>query len=82
MAGVITDGDVRRGLEVWEGGLFEKTAGEVMTQNPKTITQDELAAKALSIMESYSITALVVPDDDGRPVGIIHLHDILRQGIV
>jgi arabinose-5-phosphate isomerase len=82
MAGIITDGDVRRGLEVWEGGLFEKTAGEVMTKNPKTITQDELAAKALSIMESYSITALVVPDDDGKPIGIIHLHDILRQGIV
>jgi arabinose-5-phosphate isomerase len=82
MAGVITDGDVRRGLEVWEGGLFEKTAGEVMTKNPKTITQDELAAKALSIMESYSITALVVPDDEGRPIGIIHLHDILKQGIV
>ncbi len=82
MAGVVTDGDVRRGLEIWGGGLFEKTAGEVMTQNPKTITQDELAAKALSIMESYSITALVVPDDQGKPIGIIHLHDILKQGIV
>ncbi|MEW6584555.1 MAG: KpsF/GutQ family sugar-phosphate isomerase [Nitrospirota bacterium] len=80
-AGVITDGDVRRGLEKWGAGLFEKTAGEVMTRNPKAIPEDELAAKALSVMESHSITALVVPDSEGRPIGMIHLHDILRQGI-
>jgi arabinose-5-phosphate isomerase len=53
-----------------------------MTKNPKTISEDELAAKALSIMESHSITALIVPDAEGKPVGIIHLHDILKQGIV
>ncbi len=82
MSGVVTDGDVRRGLEKWAGKLFELTAGKVMTKNPKTISEEELAAKALSIMESYSITALIVPDDEGRPVGIIHLHDILKQGIV
>jgi arabinose-5-phosphate isomerase len=58
------------------------TAGVVMTKNPKTISEEELAAKALSIMQSYSITALVVSDNDGKPIGIIHLHDILRQGIV
>jgi arabinose-5-phosphate isomerase len=82
IAGIITDGDVRRGLEKWGGMLFELTAGEVMTKNPRTITEEELAAKALSIMENYSITALVVPDTEGGPLGIIHLHDILRQGIV
>jgi arabinose-5-phosphate isomerase len=82
IAGVLTDGDVRRGLEKWGGALFEMTAGEVMTKNPKTISEDELAAKALSIMESHSITALIVPDAEGKPVGIIHLHDILKQGIV
>lgn len=82
IAGVVTDGDVRRGLEKWGGRLFELTAGEVMTVSPQTISADELAAKALSIMESCSITALIVPDDNGKPVGIIHLHDILRQGIV
>jgi arabinose-5-phosphate isomerase len=82
MAGVITDGDVRRGVEKWGGQLFKMKAGQVMTKNPKTISQEELAAKALSIMENYSITALVVPDEKGRPLGIIHLHDILRQGIV
>ncbi|MBE0426851.1 MAG: KpsF/GutQ family sugar-phosphate isomerase [Nitrospirae bacterium] len=82
VAGIITDGDVRRGLEKWGGKLFEMTAGEVMTKNPKTISGDELAAKSLSIMESYSITALVVSDEEGKPIGIIHLHDILKQGIV
>jgi arabinose-5-phosphate isomerase len=82
IAGIVTDGDVRRGLEKWGGRLFELTAGEVMTRNPKTISEEELAAKALSIMENLSITALVVPDTDGKPSGIIHLHDILRQGIV
>lgn len=82
ITGVITDGDLRRGIEKWGGKLFEMTAGEVMTKSPKTVSEEELAAKALSIMESCSITALVVPDKDGRAVGIIHLHDILRQGIV
>jgi arabinose-5-phosphate isomerase len=82
VAGVLTDGDVRRGLEKWGSKLFEMTAGEIMTINPKTISEDELAAKALSIMESYSISALIVPDTEGKPIGIIHLHDILKQGIV
>jgi arabinose-5-phosphate isomerase len=81
IAGVITDGDVRRGLEKQGGKLFELIAEEVMTKDPRMISEEELAAKALSIMESYSITALVVPDNKGKPLGIIHLHDILRQGI-
>lgn len=82
IAGVITDGDVRRGLEKWGGRLFEQTVKKVMTKNPRMISGEELAAKALSIMDSCSITALIVPDDRKRPLGIIHLHDILRQGIV
>jgi arabinose-5-phosphate isomerase len=82
ISGILTDGDVRRGLEKWAGRLFELTAGEVMTKNPKTITSEELAAKALSILEKNSITALIVPDEKDRPVGIIHLHDILKQGII
>ncbi len=82
IAGVITDGDVRRGLEKRGKKVFELRTEDVMTKNPKTISEEELAAKALSIMENYSITALIVPDEKGRPVGIIHLHDILRQGIV
>jgi arabinose-5-phosphate isomerase len=82
IAGIVTDGDVRRGLEKWGGRLFELTAGEVMTKKPKTVSEEELAAKALSIMQSYSITALVVSNKNRKPIGIIHLHDILRQGIV
>jgi arabinose-5-phosphate isomerase len=82
VAGIIADGDVRRGLEKWGGRLFELTAKEVMSGTPKTLREEELAAKALSIMESHSITALVVLDGDGRAIGIIHLHDILKQGIV
>ncbi len=82
IAGVITDGDVRRGLEKYAEKLFKMKTEEIMTKNPKTILQDELAAKALSIMESKSITALIVPDNENRPAGIIHLHDILKQGIV
>lgn len=82
IVGVVTDGDVRRGLEKWEGRLFELTAEEIMTRNPRTISEEELAAKALSIMENHSITALIVPDSENKPRGIIHLHDILRKGIV
>lgn len=80
--GIVTDGDLRRGIEKWGKAVFDMKAGEVMTRNPKTISEDELAAKALSIMEEHSITALVVPDDEGKARGIIHLHDILKQGIV
>ncbi|MBI3592413.1 MAG: CBS domain-containing protein, partial [Nitrospirae bacterium] len=79
--GIVTDGDLRRGIEKWGKAFFDMKAEEVMTKNPKTISEDELAAKALSIMENKSITSLAVPDDEGRAKGIIHLHDILRQGI-
>lgn len=61
--------------------LFDMKAHEVMSKNPKTISAEELAAKALSVMEKYSITVLVVPDDSERAAGIIHLHDILKKGI-
>jgi len=82
IAGIITDGDLRRGIEKWGKTVFDMKAGEVMTKNPKTISEDELAAKALSIMESKAITSLAVPDKAGKAKGIIHLHDILKQGIV
>ncbi|MBI5195570.1 MAG: KpsF/GutQ family sugar-phosphate isomerase [Nitrospirae bacterium] len=80
--GIVTDGDLRRGIEKWGKAFFDMKAGEVMTKNPKSIGENELAAKALSIMENLSITSLVVPDENGRAKGIIHLHDILKQGIV
>ncbi len=79
--GVITDGDLRRGLEKWGADLFNMKAHEVMIKNPKSITEGELAAKALSIMEEHSITSLIVPDKNNKPLGVIHLHDILKSGI-
>ncbi len=79
--GILTDGDIRRGIEKWGKEFFDMKAGEVMTKNPKTISEDELAVKALSIMETHSITSLAVPDLDGKAIGVIHLHDILKQGI-
>jgi arabinose-5-phosphate isomerase len=82
MAGVLTDGDVRRGIQKFAKEFFDMKTGEVMTKNPRTIDRDELAAKALSMMQAYSITSLVVPDSEGRALGIIHLHDILKKGIV
>jgi len=79
--GVITDGDVRRGIEKWGKSFFDMKAREVMTKNPKSITENELAAKALSIMEKHAITSLVVADEEDRLCGVIHLHDILKKGI-
>lgn len=80
--GIITDGDVRRGIEKWGKTLFDLNASEVMSKDPRTVAVHELAAKALAIMEELSITALIVPDERGRAAGVIHIHDILRQGIV
>lgn len=80
--GIVTDGDIRRGIEKWGKPFFDMTAGEVMSRNPKTINPEELAAKALAIMEERQITTLVVPDAQGQVLGIIHLHDILKKGIV
>ncbi len=82
LQGIITDGDLRRGLEKWGEKFFSLKAEDVMTHNPKTITRDTLAVKAISIMEKYSITSLIVLDPDGKAEGIVHLHDLLKFGIV
>ena len=82
IAGIITDGDLRRGIQRWGTKFFTMKAQDVMTKNPKTIAKDVLAVKALSVMEQHSITSLIVPDADNRPIGVIHLHDILKSGIV
>lgn len=81
LMGIITDGDLRRGIEKWGQGFFNMKAGEVMSRNPRTIGAGELAQKALSLMESHSITALLVMDESGRLEGIVHIHDILKEGI-
>jgi arabinose-5-phosphate isomerase len=83
LVGVITDGDLRRALEKFSD-LFNQEASEVMTKNPKWIEKDALAAKAVQRMEEYSITSLFVFNKAGDkvPVGIIHLHDLLKAGVV
>lgn len=83
LMGVITDGDLRRALEKFSD-LFNREAIEVMTKNPKWIEKDSLAAKAVQRMEEYSITSLFVfkKAGDKVPVGIIHLHDLLKAGVV
>jgi arabinose-5-phosphate isomerase len=81
LVGIVTDGDLRRGLQGLGQELFGQKAANIMSKNPKTIDSGELAAKALSIMEKNSITALIVNDDEDRPEGVIHLHDILKEGI-
>lgn len=83
LVGVITDGDLRRALEKYEN-LLEKRAEEVMTRNPKGIEKDALAAYALKKMEEFSITSLFVFErvGDKRPVGLLHIHDLLKAKIV
>ncbi len=83
LVGVITDGDLRRALEKFPD-LLERQARDVMTCNPKGIEADALAVEALRKMEQFAITSLFVFERSGDevPVGIIHLHDILRAGVV
>ena len=83
LVGVVTDGDLRRALEKYVD-LLQRTASEVMTRNPKWIEKDGLAAKAVQKMEEYSITSLFVFNQAGdrAPVGVIHLHDLLKAGVV
>jgi arabinose-5-phosphate isomerase len=81
LVGIITDGDLRR-QQLVHGSLLERRAGEGMTREPRCIGADDLAAKALSVMEVHAITSLIIRDPDRRPAGIIRLQDILRAKIV
>jgi arabinose-5-phosphate isomerase len=82
LVGVVTDGDLRRAIERYEN-VLSKCASDVMTKNPKVIKKDALAAYALKKMEEFSITSLFVIDKEGdkHPVGIIHIHDLLKAKI-
>ncbi len=77
LAGVITDGDLRRHMRA---DLLQASVDAVMTASPKTIRPDQLASEALQILNSSKITALMVVES-GRPVGIVHFHDLLRAGL-
>jgi arabinose-5-phosphate isomerase len=76
LLGVISDGDLRRLLEREGGAALGKTAGEAMNTNPRTIAAEELAAKALAILEERKITSLVVVDAAHKVEGVVHLHDL------
>lgn len=78
LIGIITDGDIRRRLQKYGKGLLQKTARDCMTHNPLTVDKDELATKALSLMEENKITSLAIKNKQGRIEGIIHLHDLWR----
>jgi len=83
LVGILTDGDIRR--QVASGDLLSKTASEIMTQDPKTISEQSLVGEAMGIMndvrqEFRMITCLFVVDDHGKPLGLLHLHDCLKAG--
>lgn len=77
LIGIVTDGDLRRNFE----GLAGKTAGQLMTRNPKSVTAETLAGDAARLMNDNRITVLFVVRD-GKPVGVLHVHDVLSAGVV
>jgi arabinose-5-phosphate isomerase len=79
LSGIITDGDLRRLLQR-TSNITNLTAADAMTKNPKAIRREMLAARALEMMESHKITQLVVVDEETKPVGMIHLHDLVKAG--
>jgi arabinose-5-phosphate isomerase len=80
LAGVISDGDLRRLLEK-DARLLSRTAGDCLHPTPKTIGPDELASEALSKMEQHRITTFFIVDEQGRLAGALHMHDLLSAGI-
>ena len=83
LVGIITDGDIRRGLEKGDNNIFNQTAEFLMSKDPISITSDTLAIAALELMEEHNITSLFVysSPDQNKPDGIVHIHDILKTGV-
>ena len=80
LSGVLTDGDIRRTL-MKHNNIQSLIIKDVMTVNPKHISKNDYGASALNLMEKYSITALAVVDEDNKPIGVIHIHDLLKAGV-
>ncbi|MBR5147247.1 MAG: CBS domain-containing protein, partial [Bacteroidales bacterium] len=80
LIGIITDGDLRRML-MKHPNIEEVTAKDIMTQNPKTIEKNDMVVNALELMRKKSITQLPVMENDNY-VGMIHIHDIIKEGII
>jgi len=81
IAGIITDGDIRRLLENNLDDLYDIKAGDIMNSKPKIISGEMLAISALEIMEKNKITQLIVGDKSGKPVGMIHMHRLIEEGL-
>lgn len=81
LVGIFTDGDVRRAFDK-NSDVHKTQINQVMSKNPKVISPQLLAAEAVHIMETYKITALIVTNPSNKPIGIVHMHDILRAGVV
>jgi arabinose-5-phosphate isomerase len=80
LVGIVTDGDLRRIMERQQD-LRELKARDVMSRDPKTVPSGILAMKALNVMESFSINQLIVLNAEGRPTGMVHIHDLLKAGL-
>ena len=80
LAGIFTDGDLRRILDQ-NLDFRDIPIAQVMTVNCKTVGKNMLAAEALRIIEDNEITSLVALDDDGQPLGVVHLHDLIKAGL-
>lgn len=78
ITGIITDGDLRRNME----GLMDRTAMDIANTDPLVVAPDCLAAEALAIMNARKVNVVIVADSDMRPQGVLHLHDLLRAGVV
>src|SRR5690606_6849131 len=78
LAGIITDGDLRRHMERDAARLFERVAADVMTATPVTVVREMLAAEALNILEQRRITSVVVVDSSRTVQGVVHLHGLWR----
>ncbi|MFS8044566.1 KpsF/GutQ family sugar-phosphate isomerase [Rhizobium sp. BR 314] len=78
LCGIVTDGDIARNLGA---SLAEKLVDEVMTPNPKTVKETTLATSAMAVLNRHNISALMVIDDERRPIGVVHFHDLLRIGV-
>ena len=79
LVGIVTDGDLRRHFRQ---AVNQKSVEGIMTRNPRVVSHQALAAEALSMMSSHKITALFIVDDDGKPLGLLHVHDCLASGVI
>ena len=82
LLGMITDGDLRRNIQAWQDQLLRHYASDCLTPNPKRCHPQELAVSALNLMEEFSITMLPVVDEADHVVGMLHMHDLIRAGVL